>query len=74
MDKRETLLVAQYKQREKDRLSDYVLNQMSIIENGLIAEFIIFPSEKEIDILKISMIELRKTILTPEERNALNEI
>ena len=72
MNKREILLVAQYKQREMNRLSDYVLNQMSIIEAGLHVE--IFPSEKEIDILKISMLELRETILTEKERRLLDEV
>ena len=80
---RETKLVAQHKQKEFDRLKDYVLNQMSIIEVSLNPNsqsrnpygmgWVITPSIKEIQELHESLLELRSNMLTVEERNALDE-
>jgi len=82
-------LIAQYKQKEFDRLKDYVLNLISEVEVGLnitsigrnpygdpdlkFSADVWVPSEKEIDKLHLTLHELRSNILTSEELEALNE-
>ena len=84
MNDRDLKIIAEAKQKEFKRLSDYALNQMSIIEVGLnlnsqsrgldSAGWVVIPSIKEIRELSESLLELRKNILTVEEREALDEV
>ena len=83
MDKRELKLVAEAKQKEFDRLKGLVLNQMSLIEGGLNPAsigrnpydppWIIIPTRKDIHDLFDTLMELRKNLLTVEEKECLNE-
>ena len=83
MNNRDLKLVAQFKQKEFDRLTDYVLNQMSKMEVGLNPcsvgrgqsgnQYTWTPSKKEIDQLHLSLHELRSNILSSEEQEALHE-
>ena len=81
--KRVDKLVAEAKQKEFDRLKDYALNQMSLIECGLNVnsvsrnpyakgnEIIWVPSSIEITKLSFTLLELRDNILTFDERKLL---
>ena len=74
-------LIAEYKQKEFDRLKDCALNQISQIECGLdiasmsrgqyASQTIWVPTTAEIKKLYETLIELRSNILTPEERSLL---
>lgn len=68
--------IALYKEKEFDRVRNFVLNQLSILEADLNIDglhSIIVPSEKDIKILSETLMELRSNILTAEERRLLNE-
>lgn len=89
MTNKDLKLIAQFKQKEFDRLKDYVLNLMSEIEVGLnvtsigrnpngdpnlpFSMYVWVPLTKEIDKLHLTLHELRSNILTSEEVEALNE-
>ena len=74
-------IVAEFKEKEFERLKDYALNQISQIECGLnIASMsrgihagkgVTVPSMDEIKKLFETLIELRFNMLTPEERRLL---
>ena len=76
-------IVAQAKEKEFDRLREYSLNQISLIECGLNPQsqsrnpyamsFIIVPLESEILLLFNTLMELRENYLTFEERKLLEE-
>lgn len=83
-DKRIRLFTAQYKEKEFDRLKDYALNQISLIECGLNLNSISrnsyvnnkdiwVPLETEINKLYETLLELRSNILSSEERRILDE-
>ena len=84
MNDRDLKIIAEAKQKEFKRLNDYALNQMSIIEVGLNPNsqsrnpygtgWITVPTIKQIRELSESLLELRKNILTVEEREALDEV
>ena len=84
MNDRDLKIIAEAKQKEFKRLREYVLNQMSIIEvslnhnsqsrNPYGTGWITVPTIKQIRELSESLLELRKNILTVEEREALDEI
>jgi len=77
-------IVAEFKQKEFNRLKDCVLNQISTIEMGLniasvsrgqyASQEIWIPTYKEIDKLHETLIELRSNMLSSEERRLINEI
>jgi len=77
------ILIAQYKEKEFERLTDYCLNLMSVIEVGLNVNSqsrgidpgkgVWVPSTPEIEKLSSALFELRSNILTSEERELLNE-
>lgn len=82
--KRTDKLIAQAKVKEFDRLKDYALNQMSLIEVGLNpqsvgrhpygdSDYIYAPTLMDIMKLNITLLELHENILTFNERGALNE-
>ncbi len=81
--KRIDKIVAQAKKKEFDRLVDYSLNLMSLIEVGLnrssvsrnpySCPWIFTPSLTEIETLHKTLLELRENILTSEERELLLE-
>ena len=72
------LIVAQAKEKEFDRLKDFVLNQMSLIEAGLNPQSVSrnpygnrtiwVPLQSDIDKLYATLLELRENMLTFEER------
>ena len=75
-------IVAEFKQKEFDRLKDLVLNQMSEIEVGLNPQsvgrhaygshdMVIIPTRMEIAKLNTSLIELRENLLTPNEEELI---
>ena len=78
------ILIAQYKEKEFKRLTDYCLNLMSVIEVGLNIDSVSrglynedkevwVPSTPEIEKLSSALFELRSNILTSEERELLSE-
>jgi len=77
------LIVAQYKEKEFKRLTDYCLNLISLIEVGLnvnsqsrgihLTNEVWIPSIVEIHKLNSALLELRENILTSEERELLRE-
>ncbi len=83
-EKRLVKIVAQAKEKEFNRLRDYALNQMSLIEVGLNpqsvgrhpygdSDYIYTPTLMDIMKLNIILLELHENILTFNERGALNE-
>ena len=75
-------MIAKYKEKEFNRLSNLTLNLMAEIKIGLITEGraegfnktnIWPPSEIEINHLNSTLIELKNNTLTPEEKETLNE-
>ena len=82
MDKRELKLIANAKLKEFDRLKVLSLNQMSVIEMGLNPGSIgrnpygtlwtSVPSQSAIYKLTESLTELRRNMLTQEEKESLN--
>ena len=77
-------IVAQAKEKEFERLTDYVLNLMSEIEVGLnvnsvsrhayaSTKYVYAPTSMEIHKLHSALLELRENIVTSEEQELLDE-
>jgi len=83
MTHRDLVILANYKTKEFERLKDYALNLITLIEVGLNpssvgrgqypTETVWVPTIKEIATLSDTLLELRMNTLSPEEQEVLNE-